>query len=165
MEAFDSTFLTLLFVPNAPSSADRGRERIDYLIGGIHGSGGRIVIPTPVLSELLIGVGHSRSLVVSELTRTPKFIIAPFDTRAAIELALMTDRVGKHFKKSDPGGTYAKVKFDRQIVAICKVNNVKTIYSEDSDIRKIAEAEGINVKTVADLPLPVPGSKGPGLFD
>jgi hypothetical protein len=165
MEAFDSTFLTLLFVPSAPSSADRGRERIDYLIGDIHGRGGQIVIPAPALSELLIGVGHSRSQILHEFTKTPKFIIAPFDTRAAIELALMTDRVSKHSKKGDSGGTWAKVKFDRQIVAICRVYSVTTIYSEDADIRKIAESEGIAVKTVADLPLPMPGPKGPGLFD
>src|SRR6202035_3597629 len=99
MEAFDSTFLTLLFVPSARCSIDRGRERIDFLISDIHGRGGRIVIPAPVLGELLIGVGHSRSLILHELTKSPKFIIAPFDTRAALELALIAEALTKPRKR------------------------------------------------------------------
>lgn len=168
MEGFDSTFLTLLFVPSAPCSTDRGRERIDYLIGDIHGRGGQIVVPAPALSELLIGVGHSRSQILNELTKNPKFIIAPFDIRAAIELALMTERIAKHSKggkKGDSSGTWAKVKFDRQIVAIAKVYNVTTLYTEDGDIRNIAKAEGMTVKAVADLSLPLPSLKGKTLFD
>lgn len=168
MEAFDSTFLTLLFVPNAPCSTDRGRDRVDFLIADIHGRGGQIVIPAPVLSELLIGVGHSRSQILNELTRNPKFLFAPFDTRAAIELALMSERVTKRSrgrKRAESVGTWAKVKFDRQIVAISKVYGVTTIYSEDGDIRRIAGPEGIKVKTVSDLSLPLPVHRGPTLFE
>lgn len=167
MDAFDSTFLTFLFVPNAPCAVDRARERVDYLIGGIHGSGDRIVIPSPALSELLIAVGHSRKQILHELTHNPKFWIAPFDTRAALELSLMAEdflkRTGK--KKGDAGGTWAKVKFDWQIVAIAKYCNVSTIYSEDPDIRKLATCAGMKVKSVGDLPLPHKPFRGETLFD
>ena len=88
MVAFDSTFLTFLFIPNAPCEVDRARERVDYLIGSLQGSGERIVIPSPALAELLIAVGHSRNQILHELTHSPKFLIAPFDTKAALELAL-----------------------------------------------------------------------------
>jgi hypothetical protein len=168
MEAFDSTFLTLLFVPSAPCSIDRGRERVDFLIGDIHGRGGQIVIPAPVLSELLIGVGHSRSQILNELTKNPKFIIAPFDIRAAIELAVMTERSTKRSKgnkRGESSSTWAKVKFDRQIVAIAKVYNVTTMYTEDGDVKRIAESEGMTVKTAATLSLPLPIYKGKTLFD
>jgi hypothetical protein len=167
MDAFDSTFLTFLFVPNAPCAVDRARERIDYLIGGIHGSGDRIVIPSPALSELLIAVGHSRKQILHELTHNPKFLIAPFDTRAALELALMAQATRKETgkKKGDAGSTWAKVKFDWQIVAIAKVCNVSTIYSEDPDIGKLAASAGMKVKGVGDLPLPHKPHRGETLFD
>ena len=103
MDAFDSSFLTLLFVPNALCSIDRGRERVDFLISDIHGRGDQILIPTPALSELLIGVGHSRSQILHELTKNPKFILGPFDTRAALELSLMTEGTQKHFNSRQTG--------------------------------------------------------------
>jgi|HubBroStandDraft_6_1064221.scaffolds.fasta_scaffold01238_13 hypothetical protein len=170
MVAFDSTFLTFLFIPNAPCEVERAKDRIDYLIGSLQGSGERIVIPSPALAELLIGVGHSRSQILHELTHSPKFLIAPFDTKAALELALLVEAVArKHAgkKKGDSGGTWAKVKFDWQIVAISRTQNVSTIYSEDPDIKRLAAFVDITVKSVADLPLPPKpySGKGPGLFD
>ena len=169
MVAFDSTFLTFLFIPSAPCETERAKDRIDYLIGSLQGSGERIVIPSPALAELLIGVGHSRSQILHELTHSPKFLIAPFDTMAALELALLADAVRKQAgkKKGDSGGTWAKVKFDWQIVTIAKAQNASTIYSEDPEIKKLAVFVGITVKSVANLPLPpTPYSgKGPGLFD
>jgi hypothetical protein len=69
-------------------------------------------------------------------------------------------------KKGDSGGTWAKVKFDWQIVAISKQQNVSTIYSEDPDIKKLAALVNITVKCVADLPLPPKPFSGRGeLFD
>ena len=167
MDAFDSTFLTFLFVPNARCLVDRAKDRIDDLIGRIHGSGNQIVIPTPALSELLIAVGHSRRDILNLLTKTPKFILAPFDMRAALELALMAEsiRTKKGKKKGDAGGTWAKVKFDWQIVAIAKVYSVSTIYSDDPDIHKLATSQNIAVKSVANLPLPTKGFQGPTLFE
>jgi hypothetical protein len=121
------------------------------------------------LSELLIGVGHSRSQILQELTHSPKFLIAPFGPKEALELALLAETARKQSgkKRGDSGGTRAKVKFDWQIVAIAKAQNVKTIYSEDPDIKKLAALVGITVKSVADLPLPpLPyNASGAGLFD
>lgn len=168
MVALDSTYLTFLFIPGAPCKTERAKDRIDYLIGSLQGSGERIVIPSPALAELLIGVGHSRSQILQELTHSPKFLIAPFDTKAALELALLAETVRKQSgkKKGDSGGTWAKVKFDWQIVAIAKAQNVSTIYSEDPDIKKLAALVGITVKSVAALPLPPKPYSGSGqLFD
>jgi hypothetical protein len=166
MDAFDSTFLTFLFIPNAPCSVERAKERIDYLIGDFQGSGQRIVIPSPALAELLIGVGHSRKQILHEITHSPKFLVAPFDTKAALELSLMAEAIRKETgkKRGESGGTWAKVKFDWQIVAIAKAQNVSTIYSEDPDIKKLAAAADIKVKSVADLPLPPKAYKGETLF-
>lgn len=43
--------------------------------------------------------------------------------------------------------------------------NVTTLYTEDGDIRNIAKAEGMTMKAVADLSLPLPSLKGKTLFD
>jgi hypothetical protein len=96
----------------------------------------------------------------------PPFV--PFDKKAALELALLAEKVRKHSgkKKGNSGGTWAKVKFDWQIVAIAKAQNVSTIYSEDPEIKKLATLVGIAVKSVADLPLPPKpySGSGTGLF-
>jgi hypothetical protein len=89
MVAFDSTFLTFLFIPSAPCEPEHAKERVDYLIGSLQGSGERIVIPSPALAELLIGVGHSRSQILHELTHSPKFLIASFDTKAALRVGIV----------------------------------------------------------------------------
>ena len=52
---------------------------------------------------------------------------------------------------------------DRQIVAIAKVHGVDELYSDDDDVRRLAEADGVAVRGIADLPLP-PVDPQPHLF-
>ena len=61
---------------------------------------------------------------------------------------------GEDGKRNGLDGTYAKIKYDRQIVAIAKVEGVKTLYSDDKNIYKFAGRYGITVIRIADLPLP-----------
>ena len=57
-------------------------------------------------------------------------------------------------KKGGVTAPWNKVKFDRQIVAIAKICNVSTIYSDDKNLETFATAQGISVMTVGQLPLP-----------
>ncbi len=50
--------------------------------------------------------------------------------------------------------TWAKLKFDCQIVAIAKVGGATTIYSDDDDVYKLGTAAGIPVVRTRDLELP-----------
>ena len=50
--------------------------------------------------------------------------------------------------------TAAKIKFDRQIVAIAKVQQATAIYSDDNQLIMFAEANAIACIRVADLPIP-----------
>ena len=69
----------------------------------------------------------------------------PFETRAAIEVALMTRNAKSGGdKKGGLDAPWAKVKFDRQIVAIAKVVQASAIYTDDGDIVSIAR----NVSTI-----------------
>jgi hypothetical protein len=163
MEGIDATTLMLLLrpdvpIPNGPNGLpiDKPKERIEYLIKRLNDAGTKILIPTPALSEALVRAGVSGSQdMVEKLQKFAVFRIEAFDLRAAIEVAAMSrDAIANGRKKGKSDATWAKVKYDRQIVAISAVHSVKTIYSDDGDIRALGERSKIKVVSVADLPLP-----------
>lgn len=83
-------------------------------------------------------------------------LIKPFDEKAAIELA--ASEVEDRQKGSKRGGSaapWAKLRFDRQIVAIAKTNGASRIYSDDDDVAKFATRLGIQVIRTWELPLPM----------
>ena len=165
MVVIDATTLMLLLrpgtpIPNGPNGLpiDRPKERIEFLVQQLDKAGTNIVIPTPALSESLVraGVAGSQELI-EKLQKYRVFRIEPFDLRASIEVASMSRDAllsGNKRGKADPKSTWAKIKFDRQIVAIAKVHAVTAIYSDDGDIRTLGEKARIKVVSVADLPLP-----------
>lgn len=59
-------------------------------------------------------------------------------------------------KKGGSSSQWAKIKFDRQIVAIARVNNADTIYSTDRDVARFGQQSRIAVLNVGDLPEPPP---------
>lgn len=163
MVILDSTILFLLIHPNAKPPrdpvtekvVDRCKVRIELLLKTLSEAGTRVLIPTPVLSEVLVRVGQvAINHYLHEITNTYSFKIEAFDQRAAIEVALLTDADLQSGKKLTAEQTIAKVKYDRQIIATAKVNGVKTIYSDDGQLEKIARANGIKVIQTWNLPLP-----------
>ena len=163
MVVIDATNLLLMLRPDTPvpSGPDgvaisHPKERIEFLVQQLDKAKTKIIVPTPALSEALVRAGVEASQqIVEQLQRFSVFGIEPFDTRAAIEVAAMTrDAKAKGNKRGASAATWAKVKYDRQIVAIAKVNGATTIYSDDRDIKTLAKAAKINVVALADLPLP-----------
>ena len=57
-------------------------------------------------------------------------------------------------RRGGSDATYAKLRFDRQIVAIAKVHRVATIYSDDREPGAFAKTHGFEVVTLVDLPAP-----------
>jgi len=161
MVVFDSSVLLLLIHPNAkppndPSTGkplEHAKQRIEYLIKTLSESNTRILIPTPTLSEILVRTGQATSEYLNLLNNTYRFKIANFDQRAAIEVALFTDQQSKK-KKLSEAETYAKLKYDRQIVAIAKVNGADRIYSNDGGIHTLAKLQGIAVTRIEELDIP-----------
>jgi hypothetical protein len=163
MVVFDATTLLLLLAPDAavPKDSDGNlisypRERIDGLVAELTKSKTKIVIPTPALSEALVRAGKiAAAQYLARIRRSAQFRIEPFDERAAVEVALMTkDAMDKGDKKAGSADTWAKVKFDRQITAVAKVNGASTIYSDDGNLARFARAQGLRVISVAQLPIP-----------
>lgn len=164
MVVFDATILLLLLRPNVGRPLDSAgnpiadiQERLNHLLRRLEALRTRIIIPTPALSEVLVHAGAAGPDIVETLARSTVFKVEPFDTKAAVEAALMTKAaIDLGDKRSGLAAAWAKVKFDRQIVAVAKVFNVSMIYSDDADVRTLAAVENIPVTGLAELPLPPP---------
>jgi len=164
MVVIDATMLMPLMRPDIPVPSrkdglpvEKAKERIDYLVKQLEKDRQKIIVPTPVLSEILVRAGAEMSeRIIEHLQKFAVFRIEAFDTRAAIEVAAMTRELldSRSRKRGTSNATWTKIKFDRQIVAIAKVTNSTTIYSDDDDVKKIAARAKIAVIRLEDLPLP-----------
>lgn len=174
MVSIDAGFLGLLLHPNAKAPEDpttnkptaKAKERIEQLVEDLDSQRERIIIPAPALSEFLVLAGTDGPQFLTEIALQANFYVQPFDQLAAVELAGMELLArGKGHKRTPlPIITaWQKVKFDRQIIAIAKLHKVHTIYSDDGDVRELAEDVGI--KGVAIWELPLPASNTPLLDD
>ncbi|PZV35971.1 PIN domain-containing protein [Mesorhizobium kowhaii] len=165
MVVIDATLLMLLLHPGAGVPLDesgkpveRSQDRIAHLIASLERSRQRLVIPTPALSEVLVRVEPGAAqLIIEKISELSVFRIEPFDQRAAIEVAAMTrnsfDGGRKPARRPDES-TWAKLKYDRQIVAIAVVVGARAIYSDDKGIRAVADRQRIPVVRLSELELP-----------
>ena len=153
----------LLLDPSLPAPVDRAtgervtevERRIGHLVGSLHKDRTKIIVPTPVLAEVLTRAERAGADYFTKLNRSAAFQIVPFGTQAAIELARMTAMaIQGGDKRGGLSAPWTKIKFDRQVVAIARVAAVKTVYSDDGDLRKLAEDHGIEVIAIGELPLP-----------
>ena len=163
MVVFDSTILLPVLWPNVPPPSDPNtelpvsdfRSRVDCLIEDLERKRTKIIVPTPTLSEVLIRSESAGSELIKILSSKSVFQIVAFDHRAAVEVAVMTTKaLESGDKRGGVGSTWAKIKFDRQIVAIAKVAGATTVYSDDLDIRISGENAGLTVISAWELPLP-----------
>ncbi len=87
--------------------------------------------------------------------RSGRFKIAEFDIRAAVEVAAMTrDAIRAGDKKDGSPSPWQKIKIDRQIIAIARVQGVRIIYSDDGGIADFAKKVDISVVQTWMMPLP-----------
>lgn len=159
MVVFDNSIFCLCLHPLARArfGVDRVRDRVEYLLYRLRESKERVILPAPAFAEFLVFAGKDGPDYLARIRETSIFRVAPFDERAAIQLAdIEIAAVGSGNKRgpAGPATEWQKVKFDRQIVAIAKVHGASEIYSDDPDIKKHGEACGIRVVQLADLPLP-----------
>lgn len=160
---FDSTFLVMLTNPEAtpPLDPETGKpvelakERIEHLINTLSEGGDKIIIPTPVLSEFLVRADAAAAEYLQILDRISAFQIENFDKRAAVELAALNrEALDTGDKRTGRDATWAKIKFDRQIVAIAKVAKADCIYSDDDDLKTFGTKAGISVIRLHEIDLP-----------
>lgn len=123
-----------------------------------------MIVPTPVLGEILVRASDAGPAYLDALKSSARFRLQPFDVRAAVEVAQMTrEAIESGDKKRGSSSPWHKIKFDQQIVAIARTEGATVIYSDDDDIRRLARRLGIDVIGIADLALP-PGDPQGKLF-
>jgi len=156
MVVFDASVLLFVFEENTPSSVPRAQERVEYLIDRLSDIGEKIIIPTPALSECLVCAGTAGPEYLAIIGKQSCFRVASFDERAAVEAALATYQARQRGQKKggNPAVSKTKIKFDRQIVAIAKVEGAAAVYSDDDDLCGYARESGMEAFKLADLPLP-----------
>jgi hypothetical protein len=141
---------------------EHAKQRIDGLIASAEQSGDITLIPAPALSEVLVVVAPDVQKYLNELDGQACFKVVPFGERAAIEVALRTKAaITRGNKREGVTSAWDKVKYDRQIVAIARVEGASIVYSTDRHIHSHGEAWGIKVLNVSDLAIP---AKQGGLY-
>lgn len=160
--AFDSTMLSLLLNPKSKAVEDPAtgkpvelaRERVQDLVRRLNKSRQKIIIPTPVTAEILSVVGPGNADYLRIINRARIFEVKPFDEVAAIELAFLNRDVFGKQDKVNKVETRQKVKVDRQILAVCKVADCDTFYTDDANLRNRAVMCGMKALGILDIPIP-----------
>jgi len=156
--AFDANFLLMLFDKKVKVPKRVGRpvirdaqERIDLLVQDLAKKRSKIVLPTPALAEFLLLASDSYGKYIAEIKKYAVFEVFGFDDPSCIELVDLSLLHGKP-KKFKPEDTWAKLKYDRQIVAIAKANRAVSIYTTDDGLGAFAEQCGLKRVDLEDLP-------------
>jgi predicted nucleic acid-binding protein len=161
MVGIDANILSLFLFPSASApndfktghQIDQAHERADSLIAQLQQDGEIVLIPTPALSEVLAIVPDINACV-QILQSKGCFKIGSFGERAAVELALRIQAAIKGGDKFEGiSAPWQKVKYDRQIIAICKVEGCARIYSTDEHVHKHAALWKIPTLNLSDVRL------------
>lgn len=155
----DSCLLTAIIsgdcsLPTDPATQrpiPRAQEIIDYWFSTLSEQSTELVIPTPVLSEVLLRSGFGVRAAINELKKNRAVTIGSFAEREAIELAEANQKHGKPRKRDEP---WQKVKLDRQIAAVAKCWGVDVFFTMDKDLKTAAELMGLVVQAITDMPTP-----------
>lgn len=125
-------------------------RRVEALIDYVESNGGKIIIPTPVLAEYLIGIDKSDHQMHLRLIQSQAcFEIVPFDEIAAIECAQMPSL--KELKAMMHTDTANKIKFDRQIISIALAINADEVWTHDKGVYTRCKELNIVAKSLADI--------------
>ncbi len=97
-----------------------------------------------------MGVGPKKQEYLAQFLSNPAFLPRPFDEKSAVELALLTESGVK------PEDIKAKLRFDRQVVAIARSNSATALYTADINQAGFAKSSGVNGIMIWEIPLPPP---------
>ena len=166
--AFDNTMLSVLLnpggkVPRVPGTdvpVDFAKERADAVVEAIEKANRKIILPTPACAELLTAIGPDAQQYLNIVAKSRVFDVASFDARCAAELAFMNRDIFKKLDDDNNAEPYQKRKVDRQILAICKVNRVTEIYTDDRGLANLARLCGVTPVSISECPIPDSARQG-----
>ncbi|MGP3790314.1 type II toxin-antitoxin system VapC family toxin [Pseudomonas sp. B392_1p] len=136
--------------PETGEVIDNAFQRAQAFIERVETLKGVVVIPAPVVSEYLLGIEHSHYQAHLDTLNSVKSIeVLPFDQLAAVECAMLVSN--QEMKQLDPESKMAKLKYDRQILAIAVAAGAKEIWTHDKQLFNKAKAVGITAKSLAHI--------------
>jgi predicted nucleic acid-binding protein len=137
--------------PETDQIVDNAFMRAQALVEKIEAIKGVVVLPAPVLAEYLIGISRDSYQKHLDIINSVKCIeISAFDQLAAIECAMLVSN--QEMKMLDPDSTMAKLKYDRQILAISVASGAKEIWTHDKQIYRRAGTVGILARSLSSIP-------------
>ena len=160
--AVDSSALALLVNPSANPPVDpttdkpleSTRERVEHFIAGLSADD-TLILPTPLLAEALVRAEEGGPGLLLQLSDMARVKVRPFGTRAAVETAQMTrEAILAGDKRVGSTAAWQKVKADRQVVAVTRVEGATSIYADDKDLVMFARRLGMTAFSTWDLPIP-----------
>lgn len=122
------------------------RRRSCILLETLAEASETVIVPTPAVSELLVGIESAKhGTFIAELQQ--RFFLPPFDIHAS---ALAADLWQKHRKlPKEDQSERPRLKMDVLIVATAKVAGAVKFYSHDAKCRSLAHLAGMEAH---DLP-------------
>ena len=141
--AVDASFLIVLVDKRARGSLENGIEQINRLIERLSSENAKVIIPTPVLADVLTRAPQAAQAYLEQINKCVCFQVRPFDDKAAIELARL---LGKSVVDERD-----ILRFDRQIVAIAKVYSATVLYADDEKLAEFAAGSGLQAVRFKDL--------------
>jgi predicted nucleic acid-binding protein len=156
----DTSVLIFLVYPTASAPQDPAtgkpvqhcQERIEGLLEDLDQGDTELIVPTPVLSELLILAGSRQVEILAAVTNKKSVRVADFNQMAAVENAAL--RRKKELTKKKRSETKKEVSFDLQIVAIARVAQADRVLTDDEGVIARCKLAGIETMGIADIPIP-----------
>ena len=155
---FDSTVLIDLFNPRLETANPDLSAKLKQLCTDFDKRHTRILVPMPVLTELLVRAGDASQQYTELLSNSTSYELIPFDKRAAAECAIL---LSEHWSKRETRNiTRTKFKYDWMIVACALSRQATAIYSTDEDIQRVAARVNLRVIDAKSLHVPPPPAQG-----
>lgn len=151
----DTTILLLMLDPASADATgvDRAQERVEFLIETLAANRTEIIIPAPVIAELVAGRVHRAQAIVAALGSN-RFVLQPFDVTIAIETGLLIDRFRRERPLDDRFPNWKhEMKYDAMIAATAVVRGARALYTNDGRFQDYLTASEVEVVMLSALPL------------
>lgn len=136
--------------PKTGRVIEDGFRRAEALIERVETLKAVAIIPAPVLAEYLIGLEpKTYQLHLDIINGSASIEVIPFDQSAAIECALLVNEQEKKMMNAE--AQQAKLKFDRQILAIAISSGAKELWTHDKTLYRRCAASCIVPMSLADI--------------
>lgn len=136
--------------PETGAVIEDGFRRAEALVERVETLKTVAVIPAPVLAEYLIGLEPGTYQEHLDIINGSAFIeVVSFDQASAIECAYLVN--DQERKMMDPDAKQAKLKFDRQILAIAIAVGAKELWTHDKTLYRRAANSPVTPRSLADI--------------